>query len=458
MTDRRIVVVGAGIAGLTAGYFLKEQGYRPVILEKSDRVGGRMSTDRVNGFTIDYGAQFLTDKFTLGVGLVERFGLNREFIETSQSIGIVRGGQIRTLCAADPLSALRTGILSLSGWLRFVYRGFRLLAKTRAIPLTQFSTWSSYDDMDAETWSSRYFGREITDYAIEPANDVFYYQSLKDTSRAVSIFTASLLFLKRAKYMSLTGGINVLPQRMASELDVRLNTPVQSMSIDDAGIKLNTGDEQVFADRVILATTASVSRSLFKEPSAIERKLLSTSYSSSIVVAIAFNDSIGVASETAGLFGVIIPKKERGIVNAIANGDLGGKDKSRVASGKLLVAFLSGEASSRMIDWNDGDVLAPVLKEVEEYFPGVSADVFFTKIYRWKEAAAMSPPGRSGNVAQYRKGINPSARVLLAGDYMGFPCTEGAAESGRWAAETMMGTFRHPRERGDPCSGGHVVG
>ncbi len=438
MTNQRIVVVGAGIAGLTAGYFLKEQGYHPVILEKSDRVGGRMSTDLVSGFTVDYGTQFLTDKFTLGVDLIKKLGLSRELIETSQHIGIVREGRIRILSATDALSALRTGILSLSGWLRFAYRGYRLLAKTRSMSLEQFSAWSSYDDVDAESWSNRYFGQEITDYAIEPPNDVFYYQSLRDTSRAVSVFTASLLFLKRARYMSLAGGINVLPQRMASGLDVRLNTPVRSMSIDDVGIELHTDNGQVFADRAILATTASASRRLFKEPSNIERELLSTPYSSAIVVAIAVNDSFSIASEVAGLFGIIIPEKERDIINAIGNGDLGQKDGSRATRGKLLMAFLSGEASSRMIDWNDGDVLAAALRETEKYLPGVSANLLFTKIYRWREAAAMSPPGRIKNIARYRKAINPSEKIFLAGDYMSFPCTEGAAESGKWAAETIV--------------------
>ncbi|XOF34335.1 MAG: protoporphyrinogen/coproporphyrinogen oxidase [Candidatus Electrothrix sp. YB6] len=438
MMNQRIVVVGAGIAGLTAGYFFKQAGHHPVVLEQSDRVGGRMGTDFVNGFTVDYGAQFLTDKFTLELDLIDRLGLNKEFIETSQLFGIERKGKVRTLCAADALSALKTGGLSLSGWLRFAYRGYRLLAKTKSIPLTQFSAWSNYDDIDAETWSNRYFGEEITDYLIEPPHDAFYYQSLKDTSRVVPMFTTSLLFLKRAKYMSLTGGINVLPQRMASELDVRLNTSVQSMSIDKTGIELNTDNERISADRVILATTASVSRNLLKEPSAIERKLLTTPYSSAIVIALAVKDSFGIAPEIARLFGILIPKKERNVVNAIANGDLGKKDKSRVADGKLLVAFLSGKASSEMIDWNDRDILAVVLKDMEKYVVGISANLLFTKVYRWKEAAAMSPPGRSRNIAQYRKNVHHSMKVFLAGDYMGFPCTEGAAESGKWAAEAVM--------------------
>ncbi len=438
MKNQRIVVVGAGIAGLTAGHYLKQLGCRPIILEKSDRVGGRMSTDFSNGFTIDYGTQFITEKFTLVTDLIGRFGLNRKFIETSQHIGIVREGEIRALRVTDAFSAIKTGLLSIPGWVRFAYRSYGLWSKTKSISLSQISAWSNYDDMDAETWGNSYFGEEVVDYVIEPPNDVFYYQALRDISRVVSMFTISLLFLKKAKYMSLAGGINALPQRMASELDVRLNVPVRSMSIGDAGIELKTDTEQFLANRVILATTASVSRRLFTETSAIERELLSTRYSSSVVVALAVEDSFVIAPEVAGLFGVIIPEKERVIVNAIANGDLGGKDKGRCAGGKLFVAFLSGEAGSEMIGWNDRDVLAAVLEDVERFIAGISTSLIFTKIYRWKEAAAMTPPGRSRNIARYRNEVDPSMGVFLAGDYMGFPCTEGAAESGKWAAEAIM--------------------
>jgi oxygen-dependent protoporphyrinogen oxidase len=437
MKNKRIVVVGAGIAGLTAAYFLKKEGYDPIVLEKSERVGGRMSTDVVNGFTIDYGAQFLYDKFPLITDLIGGLGLTPKFIQGSQYIGVVRKGKSRTFCAGELLSPLKTGILSLPGWLRFGFLGYiKLFARIKSLPLNDITAWSHYDDMDTETWSNSYFGKEITDYVIEPQTNGFYFQSLKGISRVVPLVTSSLMFFKKSKYSTLIGGINVLPERMASELDVRLNAPVKSLSIEKTGIELNTDKESITADRVILATTASVSRDLYKEPSIIERELLATQYSSTLVIAFAVKESFRIAPEIAGLYAILVPGKERDVVVAITNE--GNKDKSRVAKGKLFVAFLSGKAGSEMIEWKDNDVLAVVLKEMEKYFAGVSENILFTKIYRWKEAAPMSPVGRSRHVAQYRKSVNGSTKVFLAGDYMGLPYTDGAAETGRWAAEALM--------------------
>jgi protoporphyrinogen/coproporphyrinogen III oxidase len=95
MTDQRIVVVGAGIAGLSAAYFLKQKGHSPLVLEKSDRVGGRMITDVVNGFTIDAGAQFLMDGYPVLMDLIDRLGLSSDFIKTSPWVGTIRNGKTR---------------------------------------------------------------------------------------------------------------------------------------------------------------------------------------------------------------------------------------------------------------------------------------------------------------------------------------------------------------------------
>lgn len=58
-TSARVVIVGAGLAGLTAARVLNQRGIDTVILEASDGVGGRVRSDQVNGFTLDRGFQVL---------------------------------------------------------------------------------------------------------------------------------------------------------------------------------------------------------------------------------------------------------------------------------------------------------------------------------------------------------------------------------------------------------------
>ena len=47
---QKIYIIGAGVSGLVAAKVLEEKGYYPIILEKTDRVGGRIKTDIVEKY------------------------------------------------------------------------------------------------------------------------------------------------------------------------------------------------------------------------------------------------------------------------------------------------------------------------------------------------------------------------------------------------------------------------
>ena len=57
--DYNIYIIGAGVAGLVAAKVLEEQGFYPTIIEGTDRVGGRVKTDTVDGYQLDHGFQVL---------------------------------------------------------------------------------------------------------------------------------------------------------------------------------------------------------------------------------------------------------------------------------------------------------------------------------------------------------------------------------------------------------------
>lgn len=57
--QRNIVVVGGGVAGLVAAFHLEKAGFKPVLIDENDRVGGRVSTDYEDGYQLDHGFQVL---------------------------------------------------------------------------------------------------------------------------------------------------------------------------------------------------------------------------------------------------------------------------------------------------------------------------------------------------------------------------------------------------------------
>ena len=71
LSTAQVIVVGAGIAGLTAAYSLKEQGISVKVIDAADRVGGRMTSDELNGHVVDRGAQFLSSEYSIIAGLLK---------------------------------------------------------------------------------------------------------------------------------------------------------------------------------------------------------------------------------------------------------------------------------------------------------------------------------------------------------------------------------------------------
>src|SRR5437879_7899540 len=93
--DADVIVIGGGIAGLGAAVRLKDRGLEPLVLEAESRVGGRMTTDRVNGFVVDRGVTLFGNAFGSMRALVKRLGLSRLVCKGKFSVGIQNAAECR---------------------------------------------------------------------------------------------------------------------------------------------------------------------------------------------------------------------------------------------------------------------------------------------------------------------------------------------------------------------------
>jgi oxygen-dependent protoporphyrinogen oxidase len=136
------------------------------------------------------------------------------------------------------------------------------------------------------------------------------------------------------------------------------------------------------------------------------------------------------------VYGLLIPRQERVDVAAIAlerNKRPGGPDQDQI-----LNIMVSNDSARRMLPLPDEAIVQCVLREAGRYFPGIESQIETFRIYRWPEAEPLSKVGRTSALQRYRAQCQMMRpRVLLAGDYMSMPYTEGAAESGAWAARML---------------------
>ena len=83
--QNKVTIIGAGIAGLTAAVYLHRKGHIVQIIEATDRVGGRIKTDIVNGFRLDRGFQVLLTEYPEAKALLDYEKLNlKSFLPGAQ--------------------------------------------------------------------------------------------------------------------------------------------------------------------------------------------------------------------------------------------------------------------------------------------------------------------------------------------------------------------------------------
>ena len=440
MASRSVVVVGAGIAGLTTAYCLSKLGVDVTVLEASGRVGGRMSTDRRDGYLIDRGAQFLSDGYSVIGALITELGLGPHLSRTSGWTGTVRRGTVRRTNAGYPWTVATSGLLSWRDTIRMARASLSLVRRTKHLPLSDYSQWHMLDDADAAEWIAASFGGDALEYVFEPMLEGFYFQAPEQMSRAWPAVVWNF-GARRKGVTALEGGIGCLPEALARRVEVRLATPAEAIDTTGSGVAVKTPAGSVQADHVVLATTASVARHLYTPEHEVEKRLLHTDYSASINISFAIPEGVSTAKVAQDIYGLLIPRRERQVIAAI--GIESRKCKGYVPRGELLNVMLSGSAGSRLLRAPEEQVLAEVLPELQRYFPGIDGRIEFAHFCRWAQAEPRSPVGRSRDLQQYRRLWHPGMKVILAGDYMSIPCTEGAAESGQWAASAPVDATEH---------------
>lgn len=435
MTSRSVLVAGAGIAGLTAAHRLSKLGVDVTVLEASRRVGGRMSTERRDGYLIDRGAQFLSDGYCVICDLIAEMGLGQHVARVGGCTGIVRGGAVRRTNAGSPWSVATSGLLGWRDTVRVARASLSLVRATRHLPLNDYSKWHTLDDADAADWIAASFGKNALEYVFEPMLEGFYFQAPEQMSRAWPAVVWSF-GARRRRATALVGGIGGLPEALAQKLKVCLAMPVEAIDTAGSGVSVRTPAGTLHADHLVLATPAPVARQLYAPELDVENRLLATGYSAAMNISLAVPEGVSTTNVPKDIYGLLIPRQEREVIAAV--GVESRKCHRYVPQGELLNVMLAGAAAARLMQAPQGQVLAEVLPELQRYFPGIDRRIAFVHFSRWAQAEPRSPVGRSRDLQQYRQLWHPGMKVVLAGDYMSIPCTEGAAESGQWAATALV--------------------
>ncbi|MEW2442828.1 NAD(P)/FAD-dependent oxidoreductase [Micromonospora marina] len=228
MTDTDVVIVGGGLAGLAAARRLHRAGVPWRLLEAGDRLGGRVATDRVDGFLLDRGFQVLNTAYPRLTGLVDVGALGMGWF--TSGVLVRRGDRLERL--VNPLrepagapGALTAGIGSLTDRLRFA----ALAAGYATVPVGRLLG-------APETSAEKALRRAgLSDAIIEELLRPFLSGVLLDRELATSSHVLAVIMrsFARGRIGLPADGMQALPRALAAPLPaelIELNTPVTEVA------------------------------------------------------------------------------------------------------------------------------------------------------------------------------------------------------------------------------------
>ena len=435
----RVVVIGAGAAGLSAAYESRKRGVDFTVLEAADHAGGRIAAEEVEGCRIDTGAQVLTAGYRTVLGLCRELGVPVH--ACSRRAGIWRRGAFRVVDQNDGWRNLRTllafKLFSPKALWQLVRIGWSLRRQAADLRLADPSRALAHDtEASIADWIRKAGGTESLEGLAGTSIRVLTLGNPEDVGAA---YGKALLWgytFQPVELLTPERGMGQFTQALVAAVAdrIRLSTKVERVVIRggaEAGVQTAAGF--VPADAVVCATTATEARRLLPNlPADIDRALAGVTYSSSCRAV--FGVDRPVLPDQC--YFVALPRREGSFL--VDYSDASVKSPQVAPSGGLIHAEAAGSRAEFLSALPDGDLCRRFLAEIRRYSPEMP-EPRFARAYRWKEAVCLMPSGVLAGLPRARRSLPEQIRGLaLAGDYMHMPSVEGAAASGVAAVEDVL--------------------
>ena len=468
-----VVIVGGGISGLAAAFFLRDEAVRVTVLEGSPRLGGKLSVSEIAGTAVDEGAEALLVTRPEGTALIAEAGLADQRANpgpTSSAIWTL--GALRPLprrqfmgVPSDMTELSRSGVLSDEGVAR-AREDLELPPTTRD------------GDASVAGYIGARLGAEVVDRLVDPLLGGVYagrsaelsFDATLPALAAASRRHASLAEAARSLlppqagspgtraggpvFTTLTGGLGMLPDYLAklSGAEVRTGAVARELAPAGRGWRLTVGSaaapRQVEADAVILAVPARpAGRLLAGVPgaSAAVTAFGEISYASMAIVTLAYPRSAFPAPGLAGLgwSGYLVPAVDRRAVKAVTFSTVKWPHLAGASADPDLeiVRCSVGRIGEEALLQHADDELAALAAAELTAATGVPGGPVATRVTRWGGALPQYTVGHLDRVAAIRSAVAAQPGLAVCGaayDGVGVPACVATARAAAGQVLTFL--------------------
>lgn len=447
-TQYDVIVVGAGMAGLTTAFMLKKSGYNVAILEKNKHSGGVVQSERINDFLCEYGPNTFLPTAKPLLHLINKLGLDDQLIFNTPCTNhryIFSHGRLREM-HMHPFKFLTSSLLSWRGKLRLLWEPF---AK---------GVDNERDESIAE-FIERRLGSDILDTLIDPMVTGIVAGDPRQLSMAAtfpklvgmerqygSLFRALRAKSKaKAKHnrqtlFSFINGLQTLPNALTAQLaahvhhDIRIDA-IRENSPRHYTLQMTQGTQQhqITAPALVCATPAySAAPLMSRLLPEITEPLSAIPYAPVAVVHTGYRNNH--AQLPAG-FGFLVPRREGvRLLGSIFSSQI---FPNRAPSGyNLLTNMVGGATDSNILDLSDTELLEIVRDDLKKTLQIDNAPAF-SHIKRHTKAIPQYVIGHQRRIDWIHTTLKTKPGLYCTGNYLsGYSLADTIANATAVATET----------------------
>ncbi|MUL65867.1 hypothetical protein BOO86_15435 [Mycobacterium sp. CBMA 234] len=438
----RVVVVGAGVAGLAAGYRLQQRGVSVTVLEAADRVGGKTASVHRDRFIVNIGATVLAGSYQAMLDIAREVGVGDAVFTPPAVIGVYRDGVVHEI-RGNGLGAIvdfvRTPLLSAKSKLLLAKAVPDLLCARTKVGYADAASRAELDTETVAQYCDRRLNAEICDHLLDPVLGGIFVVEGRRLSTADLWFTIWKVLL--GGLLGYRGGMEFFAKAVEARLHVQTGATVNEITRTEHGARIQwedaDGHHDDEVDGVVVTASAPQVAGIFPE---IDPGLKSVML-----------DRIEQANLVSIRLGLSRRPTTKALLVVAGTGQLGGLatvsyehslSPGSAPEGKGLIGLLPyHEWVTPRLQLSDDELLAQLLPGLEQVEPGISGIIEFAEITRWTPGALKLTHGTQRAIAEIDRRIDPHDRVQLAGDYTGMPSVNGSVVSGETAARRLAASL-----------------
>ena len=439
MSGARVAIVGGGVSGLATAYYLGQRGIDSILIERSNRLGGLIKTDLLEGCCLEAGPDsYISTKPAVTQLTEELPALNGQTISSNDAarrIFIVRAGRLvplpRGMTMMVPgklLPALRSDLFSPGTKLRFLTERFSRPRERVA-------------DVTVGELVIDHFGEEVLEYVADPLLSGVYGGNARDLS-AESVLPRFIGFEKRfgsliegvrqemngspktGLFLSLRDGMQSLTDALSGSIENStriVHGEATAVRRHNTGWQIELTGERCSVEQLVLACPAhSCARLLATSAPELAAQLAAIPYSSAILVTLLYR-AADIDHPLDG-FGFLVPPRERRTVAAATW--INRKFPTRVATGWIAIrAFIVAEQAVQLERAQDSE-LAELVQHDLATLLGITAKAQRSLTNRWPHSMPQYVVGhraRQQTIAQLLQDQSALHLVGNAYDGVGIP-------------------------------------